>query len=74
MMAMFVAGDKLRIGSEPGKPPLEFTLHADRGEVLYIACGTDRGYVLNGTRHDHYLGFERRLYVFDGKALKQVGT
>lgn len=51
-----------------------FHVEASAGGVMYIVCGQDYDYMQRGVRHPHYLGFERDLFVYDGKYLRKIGS
>lgn len=45
----------------------------DSGPYIYFACGAEWDYQKNGMTHAHYFGFEKDLYVYDGKYLTKIG-
>lgn len=50
-----------------------FHVAPESGQATYFACGADWDYRKNGMTHAHYFGFERDLYVYDGKYLTKIG-
>lgn len=46
----------------------------ESGQATYFACGADWPDAnRHGMPHLHYFGFERDLYVYDGKYLTKIG-
>lgn len=54
-----------------------YTVRKESGRPVMdcpVVCGADFPYLKNGMRHNHYLMFERDIWVFDGRYLTRLGS
>ena len=67
MIGMYTERDRLVLVESDGTER-RFDMHADRGEVMFMACGA-------GENHVHYIAFQYRMYVLsaDKRYLTQLG-